>query len=399
MKIIGVQTAIVPLGFRHAVLTRIDTDADLNGTSEVVLKRRSRTVAQAIEELARSLVGRDPRGIEDLFEKLYRDSFWVGGPLHATPLSAVEVALWDLKGKALGAPVHELLGGPTRERVPVYCHCPAGGSPDAFAEHLAECRARGYHTVKTTLPLFYGQPDPDWLAGAAPRGYSGAPGALERTLKETERVPGWVIDAIAEYFAVARERVGNGLDIAVDCHGRLNVAAAKQLCAALEPYRLLFIEEPLPPESPGPTREVKLATSTPIAAGERVATIYGAREWIETEAVSLWQLDVCNCGGLSQAKKIAALAEAHYLGIAPHNPNGPLATAQSVQLAACIPNFTILETVGPDREAEVFATLTPEPPVVRDGFLSVPTAPGLGLAVRDEVWRLGWDAAEFEGWR
>ena len=398
MKITGLTTAIAPLGFRNAVLTRLDTDEGLSGISEVVMKRRSKTVAQGIEELGRSLIGADPRRIEDLHEKLYRDSFWVGGPLHATPLSAVDLALWDLAGKRLGVPTYELFGGPTRDRVPVYAHCPAGGSPEAFVEALQKRRAQGYHTVKTTLPVFYGQPDPDWLSRVSPRGYSGGPGALERTLKETERLPGWVFDAIAEYFAVARERLGSSLDLAVDCHGRLNVANAKRLCAALEPYDLLFIEEPLTPENLDGTLEVKRSTSTPIAAGERVAGSYGSRDWLEREAVSIWQPDVCNCGGLTQARRIAAIAEAHGIGLAPHNPNGPLATAQSVQLAASIPNFTILETVGIEDEEQA-RSVTPAPLQVVDGYLPVPTSPGLGLELHKTVWELGWDAPEFPGWR
>ncbi|MBI2300276.1 MAG: mandelate racemase/muconate lactonizing enzyme family protein [Armatimonadetes bacterium] len=399
MIIRDVTTAIVPMGFRNGVFTRIRTADGLCGVSEVVLKRRSHTVAQCIGELARHLVGQDARRIEDLWEKLYRDSFWVGGPLHATPLSAVEMALWDLKGKALGVPVYELLGGPTRDRIPVYCHCPSGGSPDAFADNVEQARQRGYPTIKTTLPLFYGSPDPDWLHMAAPSGYSGSPGALERTLKETERVPGWVWDGIAAFFEAARSRVGSAVDLAVDCHGRLNVASSKRLCQVLEPYHLLFIEEPLPPEQPQATREVKQASATPIASGERGATIYGCREWLEGECVSLWQPDVCNCGGFSQARKIAAMAEAHAIGIAPHNPNGPLATAQSVQFVASIPNFTILETVGMDDEADNFGAVTPAPLRTVDGHLPLPTAPGIGLEVHEEVWSMGHDAAPFEGWR
>src|SRR4051812_18961562 len=188
MKIQHVRTAIVPLGFRNAILTRIETDTDQFGCSEVVLKRASGTVAAHLADLAPCLLGQDPRCIEHLAETLYRDSFWVGGPLHATALSAIDVALWDLKGKALGAPVHELLGGPTRAAVPVYAHCPAGANPEALADQVRRCVARGDRVLKITLPLFYGAAPPDWDVDQ-PLGYSGSPGAIARTLKETEFLP------------------------------------------------------------------------------------------------------------------------------------------------------------------------------------------------------------------
>lgn len=399
MTITGLTTAIVPVGFRNAILTRIDTDEGVSGISEVVLKRRSKTVATAIDEAGRFLVGQDPRRIEDLMEKLYRDSFWVGGPLQVTPLSAIDMALWDLAGKRLGVPCYELFGGPTRDRVAVYGHCSCGPSPETFADNVEAAVKRGLHTVKTGLPMLYGAPDADWLKKAEPHGYFGAPGTMDRSLKETERIPGWTWDRIADFFAAARDRVGMAIDIALDCHGRLNVGNAKRLCAALEPFQLLFIEEPVPPENPEAILEVKRASTTPIAAGERVSMIYGAKPFLEREAVSLWQLDVCNCGGFSQARRIAALAEAHYIGIAPHNPNGPVATAESVQLAASIPNFTILETVGTEADLEAFKAVTPRPLVPDKGFYDLPATPGLGIEVHEECWSMGHDAPPFQGWR
>src|SRR5215216_6176353 len=141
MKIVAIRTAIVPLGFRNSIFTKIETDSEAAGVSEVVLKRASGTVVAHVADLAPCLIGRDPRRIEDLAETLYRDSFWVGGPLHATALSAIDVALWDLKARALGVAVHELFGGPTRDHVPVYVHCPAGPDPQSFAESARRCVA------------------------------------------------------------------------------------------------------------------------------------------------------------------------------------------------------------------------------------------------------------------
>lgn len=397
MKIQHLRTAIVPLGFRNAIFTRIETDTGLHGCSEVVLKRASGTVAAHLADLAPGLIGQDPRGIEHLSETLYRDSFWVGGPLHATALSAIDVALWDLKGKALGAPVYELLGGPTRARVPVYAHCPAGPDPEALAEQVRRCVARGDRALKITLPLFYGAAPPDWDVDQ-PLGYSGSPGAIARTLKETEYLPTATFDRIAAFFDAARRTAGPDVELAADCHGRLSVANARRLCQALDAFRLMFIEEPVPPENPDALAAVARDSPIPIAAGERWATIHGVLPFLKAGAVHLLQCDVANCGGLTQARKIAALAEAYGIGLAPHNPNGPFATAASVQLAASIPNFTMLETIGGPEEDALNRTVVTTALRAESGFLPLPTGPGLGLELLDSVWDER-PYREFRGWR
>jgi galactonate dehydratase len=229
--------------------------------------------------------------------------------------------------------------------VPVYCHCPAGDGPEAFAENVKGCRARGYRALKTTLPLFYGMQDTREGAGGQ-IGYSGTRGAIDRDYRETEYLDTSIWGRIGEFFVAAREAGGPEMGLAVDCHGRLNLKNAVRLCRALEGVGMMFVEEPVPPENAEVLAEVKRSTAIPIAAGERWATIYGAREFVEQGAVDILQCDLVNCGGITGLKKIAALAEAHYIGMAPHNPNGPLATAMNVQFAATIPNYLILETVG-----------------------------------------------------
>ena len=158
MKVTDVKTQIVNLGFRNLVMVKVDTDEGVSGMSETVMKRKTRTIAQSILELKSYLVGKDPTEIENHWEKMYRDSFWVGGPMHGTAISAIDCALWDILAKSCELPVHKLLGGPTRTRVPVYCHCPAGPCPEEFAENVKRCKERGYRAAKTTLPLFYGAP-------------------------------------------------------------------------------------------------------------------------------------------------------------------------------------------------------------------------------------------------
>lgn len=375
MKITRVSSRLIGLGFRNAVVVEVHTDEGIVGLGETVMKRWSKTIAQSVEEFARRLLGQDPRRIEAHQESLYRDSFWVGGPMQATGLSAIDAALWDLLGKSLGVPVWQLLGGPTRQRIPVYCHCPAGNTPEAFAANLLRCRDWGYRAAKTTLPVFYGQS----AGSSAGEGYSGLRGAIDSSLGEAEWFNSATIGRIAEFFAAGRAAVGPEFELAVDCHGRLNVATAIRLCEALEPYRLMFIEEPVPPESVDALREVTSNSTTPIAAGERWATIYGMQPFLDAQAVRILQPDVANCGGITAAKKIAAMAESRYLPICPHNPNGPVATAMAVHLLAAIPNAYLLETVGSPDDLALHEKMVRKPLKPRDGFIEVPCEPGLGM--------------------
>ena len=391
MKITDVQIHLVAVNFRNAVFTEIHTDAGITGISETVMKRRSRTIAEYILELKRYLLGKDPTRIEDHYEKLYRDSFWVGGPMHSTAISAVEIALWDILGKELGVPVYRLLGGPTRETVPVYCHSSAGANPQEAGANARACLERGYRAIKTTLPVLYG-------AGATNTGYSGTRGRIDPRYKETEYLSPQVFAEIHAMFAGMRAAVGGELDIAVDVHGRLSPANAVRLAETLADMNLLFIEEPIPPENVDSLAWVAQRSPVPIAAGERIVTIYGTREVVEKQAVAIFQPDIVNCGGLSQAKKMAAMAEAHYISIAPHNPNGPVATIIGAHLATSIPNFFLLESVGSATDQEVFAELTEPAPVVENGALHLPTGPGLGIELKREAFkRFPYQA--FEGTR
>ncbi|MCC7352686.1 MAG: mandelate racemase/muconate lactonizing enzyme family protein [Anaerolineae bacterium] len=403
MKITSVQTYAVGLGFRNCLFVRIDTDAGITGWAETVFKRKTKTIEQGVHELARYLVGQDPMRIEDHWEKMYRDSFWVGGPMHTTPLSVVEIALWDIKGKALGVPVYQLLGGPTRDRILVYAHCPAGATPEEFAANGRAVVTRGYKAMKTTLPVFYGAKRTVAVKTAegtseAARGYSGTWGVLDRSLKETEFFPSDTIPRIREFFVALREAVGPSTGLMVDCHGRLSPANSIRLCEALADLNLMFIEEPVPPENAEALAKVAEASSTSIAAGERWATIYGARDFIVRQAVAVAQPDVVNCGGLAQAKKIAALAEAYYIGIAPHNPNGPLATVAAMHLAASIPNFLILETIGSDEDKAIQAEVSRPALRFEDGHLLLPEGPGLGVEPVPEAFEQ-YPYQPFEGWR
>ena len=385
MKITDIKTQIVNLNFHNAVIVRIETDDGLTGVAETVMKRKTRTIEQSILQLKQYLVGKDPTEIENHWERMYRDSFWVGGALHSTAISAVDCALWDIFGKASGLPVYKLLGGPTRRQVPAYCHCAAGDSPETFALNVKACQARGYQALKTTLPLFYGKSTVPGDHAINKNGYSGTNGVIDARWKETEYLDPSIFTRIREFFVAAREAGGPQLGIALDCHGRLNPKAALRLCRMLEDLNLLFLEEPIPPENVEELCLVQRETTIPIAAGERWATIYGVRPFVEKHAVDLLQCDLVNCGGITGLKKIAAMAEAHYIGMAPHNPNGPLATIINLHYAAAISNFFILETIGSEAEDKLTRELLKNPVNRVAGCLSLPEGPGFGVELNEEA--------------
>ena len=379
MRITDIRTQIVHLDFRNCILVKVETDEGITGLSETVMKRKSLTIEASILQIRSYLIGKDPTEIETHWERMYRDSFWVGGPMHSTAISAIDCALWDILGKMCGLPVSKLMGGPTRRKAPVYCHSPSGATPAEFAEHVKGCVDRGFHNIKTTLPLFYG------AKNGLSTSYSGTNGSIARTWKETEYLPPSVFPRIREFFKAARDAVGPDIGLAVDCHGRLSVKSAFQLCDALEDLHLLFIEEPVPPESVDSYTQVRQHTSIPIAAGERWATIYGVRDFIERGAVDILQCDLVNCGGITGMKKIAAMAEAHYITMAPHNPNGPIATMMNLQFAAAIPNFFLLETIGSEADAKLWQDLISRPLTLEDGCLTIPCEPGFGIMLNQEA--------------
>jgi galactonate dehydratase len=392
MLISDIRIHRVNLDFRNGVLLEIETDAGITGIAETVMKRKTNTAAASIEQLRPVLIGRDPTEIEDLWEKMYRDSFWVGGPMHSTAISVVDCALWDILAKSVNLPVYKLHGGPTRKTVPAYCHCPAGDSPEQFAQNVRSAIARGYQAVKTTLPLFYGVRNGSGMA------YSGSGGHVPRSWKETEFLDASIFEAIREYFVAAREASGPSIGLAVDCHGRLGLKAAIRLCDALEDLKLMFIEEPTPPENADVLAAVQRESHTPIAAGERWATLHGVREFLDKQAVDILQCDLVNCGGITGMKKIAAMAEARYIGMAPHNPNGPLATVMNLHFASIIPNYFALETVGSEADMVLWKDLLDTQPVLKNGQLEVPDGPGYGVTLQQDGLRKHPYQAR-DGWR
>lgn len=374
MRITGVRQWIAEFGYYNAIYVRIETDSGVVGESEVGMRRRTRTVSALIEEMGEYLIGKDATRIEQHFERLYRDSF-LGGTLLTIGISALDMALWDLNARALGVPVHRLLGGKFRDRVPVYTHARATENPESFAVEVADRIASGFTAIKTTLPGFYTK---------VSSVHHEQPAAIPARQTETELLPNWIWPMVGEYFQAAREVAGPDVHFMLDCHGRLNVANAVRLAEVLEPYNLTFIEEPVPYERVDWMREVSMRSTTPIATGERWASHYGAAPFLEQHAVAVAQPDVGWCGGITGARKIATMAEAHGISIAFHNPFGPLASAAAWQLGAVLPNYLISESMLTPEQIVYWDRYTENPPRVENGEWVVTDDPGLGPRLKVE---------------
>ncbi len=356
MKVTGIETHICHCYRANWVFVKVLTDSGLHGVGEATLEMRELTVAQAVGELERYLVGRDPHDVEAFWHDAYRDSYWRGGPVLMSALSGVEMALWDIKGKDLGAPVWKLLGGKVRERVPCYANgwfAPAV-APDEFAEKARIAVAQGFRGLKW---------DPF--------------GKAYRTIEKQE-----LRQALACVQAVA-EAVGQDVNILIEGHGRFDVPTAVRIGHALEEFDVTWFEEPIMPDHPEGMAEVKRRVNVPIAGGERLYSRWDARTYLETGCCDVLQPDVSHVGGIGELKKIAAMAETHSLPVCPHNPIGPVANAATLQLAACVPNFWLLETMNTDVPWR--GEITTEAVRFEAGCMLIPDAPGLGIDIHPEA--------------
>jgi galactonate dehydratase len=283
---------------------------------------------------------------------MYRHGFWRGGVVLNSALSGIEQALWDIKGKTLGVPVYDLLGGRTRDRVRVYTHC-GGSTPEAVAERALELVDAGYTALK------FGS----W-----------------REDDDDERA---AVRWVTRLMESVRRAVGPDVDLMVDNHGRSSPAGALAMARALEPYGLLFFEEPTPPDNLQALEKVAAAKpNLPLATGERLFTKWGFQDLLVGQLVDVVQPDICHAGGILECHTIAMMAEAGYVKVAPHNPNGPVATAASVQLAAAIPNFLILEWAQSEPHRSEVQRVGPR---IEAGYVNLPTGPGLGVELDPDV--------------
>ncbi|MDP6983492.1 MAG: galactonate dehydratase [Candidatus Latescibacteria bacterium] len=320
------------------VFVKISTDAGITGWGEM-LKDDAKACAAGALEVADYLVGKDPRPVVHHWQAIHRGAFYRGGPIKTAILSGIDQALWDIAGKCHGVPVYKLLGGPTRERVRVYGHVD---------------EKTGVNAMKIGPP------------------------ASRRASKYVEGQR--FVDEVVEGFKALRDKHGSGVDIAVDFHGAVQPPTAMLLMKALEPYQPWFYEEVVQALNVDVMAELAAKTHIPVATGERIFTKWGFREIIEKRAAVILQPDVCYAGGITELKIIAGMAEAYYTPLAPHNPQGPLSLAASLQIAGAIPNFLAQER-GDSEYEELLAT--PLPPVT-EGHRPLPTAPGLGVTIDED---------------
>ena len=353
MRITDVRTYITWGEPRNWVFVKILTDTELYGWGEATLEGHEETVRACVAQLGSWPVGKDPLAIERHWQVLYRHGFWRGGVVLNSALAGIDQALWDLAGKAWGVPVYRLLGGPARERIRVYTHVGIY-DPDLLEEDARRDLADGFTAMKTGA----------WASDAA--------------LPEQE-----AIAAFAERVGRLRAIVGPNVDLMIDNHGRSRPATAVRLMDALQPFNLLWLEEPTQPDDLEALARVRAAgPRMDLATGERLYAKWEFVPLLERRLVDVIQPDLCHAGGITECKKIAALAEAYYVQVAPHTPQGPVSTAASAHLALAIPNFAILEFV---RSAPYRDRVLREPWVVRAGHLEVPDRPGLGVDLDEEA--------------
>jgi galactonate dehydratase len=356
MRITGLRTFVANVSRTNFVFVKLYTDEGIEGVGEATLEWKTLTVVAALEELERVLKGVDPFMVDATVERLHRDSYWRTGAVFRTALGAVEAAMLDIKGKALGVPVFELLGGRFRDRVQCYANHWFFGAvtPEDYALRAKAAVAMGYRALKW---------DPFHDV------------SLEMSLAE-RRATVAIVEAV-------RDAVGPDVELMLDVHGRLNVPTAIAMCRALAPYGLTWIEEPVPPESIAALAEVRAASPVPIAGGERWYEPERFAEALRLRAVDVLQPDVSHAGGLGVVKRVAHLAHDHLIPVAPHNPVGPVMNAMTLHASLAIPNFKLFETVSIDvpwRKELVRETL-----VFEDGALLAPTAPGLGVELIEDA--------------
>jgi len=336
IKVTKIETFVLKNSW---VFVKISTDAGITGWGEM-LKDDAKACAAGALEVGNYLIGKDPLRVAHHWQAIHRGSFYRGGPIKTAILSGIDQALWDITGKAFGVPVYRLFGGPTRDRIRVY------GNLDPKT---------GVNAIKV-----------------------GPEGDQRQAIKYIEGQK--FVDEVVERFKALREKVGSGVDIAVDFHGAVQPQTAMLLIKALEPFDPWFYEEVAQPLNVDVMAELARKTHIPIATGERIFTKWGFREILEKRAATILQPDVCYAGGITELRIIAGMAEAYYTPIAPHNPQGPCSLAASYQIAACIPNFLIQER-GDNEYPDLLAKPLPQ---IKNGHRPLLTDPGLGITIDEE---------------
>jgi galactonate dehydratase len=350
LKITGLKTFIVNAGSLNWVFCKVYTNAGLVGLGEGSVTSKEATVAAAIMEHERFLLGKDPSDIELLWQGMFRNPRWRGGPILNSAISAVEIALWDILGQALEVPIYKLLGGAARTRIRMYLD--TGATPDDFLR----AKELGYTAAKTT-PL-----------------------AANENLVE----PSAMIRQALHKLEAIRKAVGEDFDIAVDAHGRCTTTMAIDFCTRAEPLGLLFVEEPTQLEDLGELALLREKTKTHLATGERSFTKYGFADFCSRHLVDYIQPDVCHAGGILELKKIGVLAETYRVSLAPHNPQSYVSTLASLHVDATTPSFAIQESTL-ERTPWIDELFDGTGPQIKSGYAELPSRPGLGVTLNEKV--------------
>lgn len=355
MKITDIKTFNVFAYRTNFVFVKLETDEGISGIGEGTLEYKENALLGAIEDIKRVLIGQDPREVERISHELYRDSYWRVGPVLQSAVSAVNMAMWDIKAKAAGVPVYEMLGGKVRDGVRMYANAWFAGAKtaDEFAAAAVKAKNMGVTALKW---------DPFGKAYMYMENSD-----FRRSIEIVEAVRG---------------AVGNDVDLLIEGHGRFDIATGIKIANALKPFDPYFFEEPTPPDCLDALAQVHNSSPVPIAAGERLYSLTQMRDFLERGCADFVQPDISHCGGISAVKKMAALCEAHYVALAPHNPSGPVANAATLHIAASTQGFRILEICLTDVSWR--KELTNERVVFDKGNILIPTGVGLGLEINEE---------------
>jgi galactonate dehydratase len=355
MKITGIEAYPVWDGWRNFLFVVVDTDEGIAGIGEAGLTGRELAVMGVLDHFRPLLIGQDPSRIEHLWQMLFRGGFFPAQRIAGAAMSAIDLALWDIKGKALGVPIYELLGGRVRDKVICYPHNVGhDGAVAPLVESCLQTKEAGWKFVRWGLPQ-------------------------DGTILE----PRQAVRAAIRQFQAVREAIGDDIEIVFDVHTRLDLPDALWLCREVEAFRPFFIEDPLRSENPDSFKTLRPRTSVPLAAGEQFSSKWEFRQLIEEEWIDYARIDLCIAGGFTEAKKIAGWCETHSIKLAVHNPLGPVSSAACLQLNLAVPNFGVQEQ--PRRPGTVLTDVVPIQPEWHDGYLLPPTLPGLGIAFDREA--------------
>lgn len=335
---------------------KVETDEGIYGWGEASLGTNEQSLEGMVADLKRLIIGRNPFEIEKMLFEVYRDIYWKGGPVLYSAISAIEMAMWDIMGKAMNVPTYTFFGGKIRDKVKMYANAWFVGAktPEQFAMRAKQTVALGVKALKFD-----------------PFGFS------HMTIENSQ------LAYSSEIVGAVREAIGKDNDILIECHGRFNPTTALKISREMEQYNPMLMEEPCPPDYMDSMAKVTARSNVPIAGGERIYGKYSFMEYLEKDCVDILQPDVFHCGGMLEGKKVAAMAEAKHKSVSFHNPSGPVSNAAILQLAATVPNFLIHEIMLTDCSFRL--NVSNEEVFYEDGYIKIPDKPGLGIDLNEEV--------------